>query len=234
MTGQIKRSNEDCDTTKKLLLAAESQVRQLEESVTWSKKSVEEAVATRIGLEKAMAEKVLAAKKDREEMETLRKDLQDAESQRRRDGDETVRLTHLLTDATTAKNSGDKAILELEVQIKRLREDVERGRRYPHLTPPHTTPFHPTPYSTPSHPIPSHTLDTRIAHFFVITIPGLSSRHFYILPSVDDFIKSYIPSYTLLPCPHILLPFLPTPILFVYRTSRLIEELTLAEVQAKA
>ena len=98
--------------------------------MTWSKKSVEDAVTIKIGLEKAMAERVLAAKKDREEIETLRKDLQDAESQRRRDGDETVRLTHLLTDATAAKSSGDKTMAELEVQIKRLREDVERGRRY--------------------------------------------------------------------------------------------------------
>ena len=132
LTGQIKRSSDECDATKKLLLASDSQIRQLEEAVTWGKKSVEESVTIRSGLEKTMAEKVLAAKKDREEVDALRKELQDAESQRRRDGDEVVRLTHLLTDATAAKASGDKTIADLEVQTKRLREDAERGRRYTH------------------------------------------------------------------------------------------------------
>ena len=131
-TGQCKRSSDECVATKKLLLDSDSKVRQLEEDVSWGKRSLEEITTIKTGLEKTIAEKVLAAKKAREEVDTLRKELQDVESLRRRDGDELVRLTHLLTDATAAKTSGDKTIADLEVQTKRLREDVERGRRYTH------------------------------------------------------------------------------------------------------
>ena len=115
----IKRINDDMEDTKKLLLEADLKVR-------LGRDESDRLLKHTTHLEKLHTECASTMKKDREEIDKLRKSLMEIESQSRRDGDELIRVNYALTDMTTAKNALSKQVIDMEIQLKKSREESER------------------------------------------------------------------------------------------------------------
>ena len=123
LEANLKRTKEEMDETKKQLLEADLKARM-------GRDECERLLKHTTHSETLQTECAITMKKDRDEIDKLRKSLLEVESQARRDGDELVRLSHALTDITTAKNAVNKQVNDMDSQLKKLREESEREKRY--------------------------------------------------------------------------------------------------------
>ena len=129
LQGAARTTTAELDTARRQLLEGELAVRKGRDESERLQKLLDDTTAGRSAAEKAYADLGVGAKRDREEADKLRKDLNEADSQRRRDGDEITRLGNLLADSVTARKEKEKVVADLETAVKRLRDEVERGKK---------------------------------------------------------------------------------------------------------